>query len=128
MSHRADDPWSPGYEDDPGPLVRPFAVTRGRTAAGPRDLDILTRVSAAGVRTGGDALEREYREILRLCDHTTLSIAEIAAHLHLFVAAAKVLVADLIDGGYLIFRAPPTPESAADPTLLRAVLEGIRRL
>ncbi|RMI28845.1 DUF742 domain-containing protein [Nocardia stercoris] len=128
MSHRTDDPWSQEYQDDPGPLVRPFAVTRGRTASGSQDLDILTLVSTAGVRTDGDTLDREYREILRLCAGATLSVAEIAAHLHLFVAAAKVLVADLIDAGYLIFRAPPTPESAVDPVLLRAVLEGIKRL
>ena len=114
--------------EDPGPLVRPFAVTRGRAGKDLHSLDILTLVMTA--RSGSDTtgLDREYREILRLCQHQALSIAEIAAHMNLLLAAVKVLVSDLIDTGYLIHR-PPRPATARpDIQLLQAVLEGVRRL
>ncbi|RDI55986.1 DUF742 domain-containing protein [Nocardia mexicana] len=123
MTRHPDDPWPP---DDPGPLVRPFAVTRGRAHTAVRDLDLLTLVSAVGPDAG--TLDREYREILRLCAERPLSVAEIAAHLGLFVAAAKVLVGDLITAGYVTFHSPAPPDYAPDPELLRAVLEGIRRI
>ncbi|MGV9674102.1 DUF742 domain-containing protein [Nocardia sp. NPDC003482] len=115
-------------DDDPGPLVRPYAVTRGRVARrGLRELDITTLVSAVGVPADLGALDPEYREILRLCAEHPLSIAELSAHTRLFVSAVKVLVGDLVDTGRLTLHAPaPTP--AADLDLLRAVLAGIRRL
>ncbi len=114
--------------EDPGPLVRPFAVTRGRAGKDLHSLDILTMVKTA--RSGSDTtgLDREYREILRLCQHQALSIAELAAHMNLLLAAVKVLVSDLIDTGYLIHR-PPRPAAARpDIQLLQAVLEGVRKL
>jgi Protein of unknown function (DUF742) len=115
-------------EDDPGPLVRPFAVTRGRTGKGLRSLDILTLVMAARSEADITALDREYREILRLCRHRALSVAEIAAHMNLLLAAVKVLVSDLIDSGYLIYRSPQPAAGRPDIKLLQAVLEGVRKL
>jgi hypothetical protein len=102
-------------EDDPGPLVRPFAVTRGRAGAARSEADIT-------------ALDREYREILRLCRHRALSVAEIGAHMDLLLAAVKVLVSDLIDSGYLIYRSPQPAAGRPDIKLLQAVLEGVRKL
>jgi hypothetical protein len=121
------DGWS--FEDDPGPLVRPFAVTRGRAGKDLHKLDILTLVMAAHSEADTTGLDREYREILRLCQHRALSVAEIAAHLNLLLAAVKVLVSDLIDSGHLIYRPPqPAVAGAPDIKLLQAVLEGVRKL
>jgi hypothetical protein len=118
---------SPG-DEDPGPLVRPFAVTRGRAGKDLHSLDILTLVMTARSEADTTSLDREYREILRLCQYRALSIAEIAAHMNLLLAAVKVLVSDLIDSGYLIHR-PPRPAAAQpDINLLQAVLEGVRKL
>ncbi|WP_083888002.1 DUF742 domain-containing protein [Nocardia asiatica] len=124
-AHRNSD-WD--TDDDPGPLVRPFAVTRGRAGRDVHTLDILTLVVT--VRTVNDAalLDREYSEILRLCRNRPLSIAELAAHLDLLVAAVKVLVSDLIQSGHVIFRSPPPRSERTDPMLLQAVLDGIRRI
>jgi hypothetical protein len=115
-------------EDDPGPLVRPFAVTRGRAGKELRSLDILTLVMAARSEADITALDREYREILRLCRHRALSVAEIGAHMDLLLAAVKVLVSDLIDSGYLIYRSPQPAAGRPDIKLLQAVLEGVRKL
>jgi hypothetical protein len=114
--------------DDPGPLVRPFAVTRGRAGRDLHRLDILTLVMAARSEAEAAALDREYRDILRLCQHRALSVAEIAAHMHLLLAAVKVLVSDLIDAGYLIHRPPVRAADRPDIKLLQAVLEGVRKL
>jgi hypothetical protein len=119
---------TPHDELDPGPLVRPFAVTRGRAGRDLNRLDILTLVMAARSDADITGLNREYREILRLCQYRALSIAEIAAHLNLLLAAVKVLVSDLIDGGYLIHRPPRPVTDRTDITLLQAVLDGVRKL
>jgi hypothetical protein len=118
------------FEDDPGPLVRAFAVTRGRAGKDLHGLDILTLVMAAHGEADITGMNREYREILRLCQHRALSVAEIAAHMNLLLAAVKVLVSDLIDSGHLIHRPPrPVPAAGApDIKLLQAVLEGVRKL
>lgn len=115
-------------EDDPGPLVRPFAVTRGRTGADLIDLDILTLVVATGPDTEPPGLDREYRTILHLCRGRALSIAEIAAHLGLLVAATKVLVNDLITAGHVIYRSPLPENTNSNVSMLRAVLDSVRQI
>ncbi|WP_141810523.1 DUF742 domain-containing protein [Nocardia bhagyanarayanae] len=127
MSERPDEVW--GYEDDdPGPLVRPFALTRGRAGRDLPDLDILTLVISVGYDSDVNELDREYAQIFQLCRHQPMSIVEIAAHLKLLLVTVKVLVSDLIAAGYVIFRSPPRAESGPDPELLQAVLDGIRNL
>ncbi len=115
-------------DDDPGPLVRPFAVTRGRAGKHIHRLDLLTMVMAARTEADITGLDREYREILRLCQHQALSVAEIAAHLKLLLAAVKVLISDLIDSGYLIYQSPRQAAATPDLQLLQAVLDGVRKL
>ena len=120
------DGWS--FEDDPGPLVRPFAVTRGRAGRDLHKLDILTLVMAARSEADVAALDREYREIVRLCQRRALSVAEIAAHMDLLLVAVKVLVSDLIESGHLIYRPPRSAAGRPDIKLLQAVLDGVRKL
>jgi hypothetical protein len=115
-------------DEDPGPLVRPFAVTRGRAGKHLHGLDILTLVMSARPEADSAGLDREYREILRLCEHRALSVAEIAAHMNLLLAAVKVLVSDLIDSGYLIHQQPRPAAAKPDIKLLQAVLNGVRKL
>ena len=64
------------FEGDPGPLVRPFAVTRGRAGKDLHRLDLLTLVMAARPEADVTGLDREYREIMRLCQYQALSVAE----------------------------------------------------
>ncbi|MFE3060208.1 DUF742 domain-containing protein [Nocardia sp. NPDC059239] len=115
-------------DEDPGPLIRPFAVTRGRAGSGSHNLDLLTLVVAVGSETDVVTLEREYGAIVHMCQGRPLSIAEIAAHLNLLVAAVKVLISDLINSGYVIVRSPATAGNRPDSLLLQAVLDGVRKL
>ncbi|WP_109524567.1 DUF742 domain-containing protein [Nocardia aurea] len=128
MNYYEDQFYEPHPEDDPGPLVRPFAVTRGRAGIDLYDLDILTLVVAVGSAVEVTTLDREYGMILRMCQERPLSIVEISAHLNLLVATVKVLVSDLITAGYVIFRSPTPTELRPDTLLIQAVLDGVRRL
>ncbi|MEU1548287.1 DUF742 domain-containing protein [Nocardia sp. NPDC005745] len=120
-----DDEW---IDDEPGPLVRPFAVTRGRAARDLYDLDILTLVVTVRQETDAAGLDPEYGRILRMCQGRPLSIAEIAAELGLLMAAVKVLISDLITSGHVIFRSPTHSVGRPDVRLLQAVLDGVRNI
>ncbi|MGW6728000.1 DUF742 domain-containing protein [Nocardia sp. NPDC055029] len=114
------------FDDDPGPLVRPFAVTRGRAGRNVHDLDLITLVVAIRPLVETTTMDREYEEILRMCDGSPVSIAEISAHLKLMLAAVKVLVSDLISSGHLLHQSPPQSLGRDNIQLLQAVLEGVR--
>ena len=115
------------YDDAAGPLVRPYAVTRGRTKAARHRLDMITLVVT--VRSDADLakLEPEYGRILRLC-RRPLSIVEIAAILNLPLVVVKVLVGDLIDLRYVMYRSTEWPTSDPDTEILQKVLNGLRNL
>ncbi|MET7773451.1 DUF742 domain-containing protein [Nocardia sp. NPDC005366] len=115
-------------DEDPGPLVRPFAVTRGRAGTDLYNLDMLTLVVSVGSPSEITTLDREYGAIIRMCNERPLSIVEISAHLNLLVAAVKVLVSDLITAGYVIFRSPMPTEMQPDTLLIQAVLDGVRKI
>ncbi|MFE3059939.1 DUF742 domain-containing protein [Nocardia sp. NPDC059239] len=116
------------FDDEPGPLVRPFAVTRGRAGGDLHNLDMITLVVAIVPETAAATLDREYGEILRMCQARPLSIAEIAAELNLLIAAVKVLVSDLINSGHVIFRSPRHTSDSPNLQLLKAVLDGVRNI
>lgn len=120
------DPW---FEEDAGPLVRPFAVARGRTRSGRYALDMITLVVTLDPDARLLRTDPEYAEIARLCEYPQ-SIVEVAARIQLPVALTKVLISDLIDDGYLSFRSPSQADSSDfnDLNLLRTVLHGIRNL
>ncbi|MEV0298473.1 DUF742 domain-containing protein [Nocardia sp. NPDC050710] len=122
---RRGEPW---FDEAAGPLVRPYALTRGRTMGAGHDLDILTVVVTADPAPTLRRTEPEYARIVRLCA-APQSVAEVAANLKLPLAVTKILVGDLIGEGHLIFRSPVQPEAGpGDLNVLRAVLDGIRKL
>jgi hypothetical protein len=112
------------FDDEAGPVVRPYAVTRGRTKSNQTELELISLVMTASSDLRLRGGEPEYANILRLCQ-TPVSIAEISARLKLPVGVVKVLVSDLIEQRYLVYGRNPTDE---DGDVLHAVLDGIRRL
>ncbi|MBH0777432.1 DUF742 domain-containing protein [Nocardia bovistercoris] len=117
------------YDDEAGPLVRLYAVTRGRSGGARHKLDMLTLVVNASVGMQPRRPEPEYARILQM-SHSAISVAEVSAALNLPLTSTKILIGDLIDDGLLKFRSPdPAPEAAARNTqLLRAVLKGIQAI
>jgi len=112
------------FDEEAGPLVRPYAMTGGRTRSEQADLELITLVVASRRRHAEpDSMGPEYLRILTLCQNPT-SVAEISAQLELPLGVVKVLLGDLIDQKLVNFRAALTP----DNEVLQAVLNGIRRL
>jgi hypothetical protein len=116
-----DGPW---LDDAAGRLVRPFTVSNGRTRPTVA-LDLMSQVMATGATTLG-YLGPEHALALDLC-RAPVSVAEIAAHLKLPAVVAKVLLADLVDGGALTTKPPAFHHNPTDRALLEAVLDGLRR-
>lgn len=113
------------FDDAAGPLVRPYAVTRGRTRSTQIELEMITLVVALQRPDHPEVmrLDPEHIEILRRCQRPT-SVAEIAAAVHLPLSVVKILIGDLIERQMVIFRTSTTP----DVNVLQAVINGIRRL
>jgi DNA-binding transcriptional ArsR family regulator len=121
-----DDSW---LDDEAGPVVRPYAVIRGRTRpSGEKNLDLLSMVISAR-RTPLDpwALAPEHFSILQLC-RVPISVADLASDLNLPLGAVRVLISDLRDRGLLTVRPPMTSARRHDPRILREVADGLRRL
>lgn len=119
----------PWFDDEAGPLVRPYTMTGGRTGTS-RELDLITLVIAARWDLDLSRLDGEYRDIVRMCGNP-LSVAEVSAGLSLPLAVTKILIGDLIERGYLMARSPSVADissQAPDLSLLQAVLDGIRKL
>ncbi|MER8187310.1 DUF742 domain-containing protein [Kitasatospora sp. NPDC094015] len=119
-------------------MVRPYTVTRGRTAPERDDFSLITVLTTARDRSGGTqaaarpgprGLQPEHRVVLERCRRSA-ALAEVAAELRLPVSLAKILVADLVDQGLLLARAPLAVAvgGRSDLGLLSAVREGLRRL
>ena len=120
MTTPGDDVWLDG---DSGRLVRPYAVTNGRTSASVQ-LDLLSMV----VATGGShsTLEPDHLQALGLCLRPA-SVAEIAARLRLPAAVTKVLLADLVDSGAVRTEPPHPLSDPSDRVLLERLLDGLQR-
>lgn len=116
-------------EDPRGALVRPYAVTRGRTE--PRQdiaIEAVLTASAAAVDESRFAGHDKYR-IAMMCGSRAQSLAEIAAHARLPLGIARVLAADMVAEGLLtLHSAAPTEVYEERMELLERVLSGLRRL
>jgi len=123
--------------DEPtGALVRPYAVTRGRTR--PR-LDIaieaLVETTVRGRNNdlrSGTAHIREHQYIASLCDGRLQSLAEIAARMKLPLGVARVIIADMAADGLVAVYEPTSFDGDSNDSvgteLLERVLSGLRRL
>ena len=115
------------FDEAAGPLVRPYAVTKGRTSSSKYRLELITLVVALRPEVYAAVVEPEYARVLRVCT-VPQSVAEVAARVDLPLCVVKVLISDLIDRNYLIFRSDWGQEGRPDVAMLRKVLDGIRRL
>ncbi|MDH6579887.1 DUF742 domain-containing protein [Kitasatospora sp. MAP5-34] len=125
----------PGYlddyddEQDSGPLIRPFAMTGGRTR--PRyELALEALVSANVAPDRLATMLPEHQRICTLCTEVK-SVAEVSALLNIPLGVARILVADLAEAGLVAIHQPAAGgESGNQPdvTLLERVLSGLRNL
>lgn len=116
-------------QDPRGALVRPYAVTRGRTEP-LRDIAIeAILVTTPRGRQEAAFAGRDRQMIAQLCDGRALSLAEIAAHMRMPLGVARVLVADMAVDGLLSLHDPSVNDDYYDRMeLLERVLSGLRKL
>ncbi|MFE2560468.1 DUF742 domain-containing protein [Streptomyces sp. NBC_00090] len=111
------------------PLVRPYAMTGGRTR--PRyqlAIEALVSTTADLARLQGQL--PEHQRICQLCIEIK-SVAEISALLSIPLGVARILVADLAEAGLVAIHQPGGDEAAGGQpavTLLERVLSGLRKL
>ena len=124
----ADSKW---VDRNAGPVVRPYAVTGGRTEPAEGEvLDLITIIVDAG-RGSVDAdpieFSPEHRRIVTLCRRPA-TVADVASDTALPLGVVRVLLADLIQSGRI--KVLPQRPAGQQPStdLLREVLHGLRAL
>ncbi|MER6419321.1 DUF742 domain-containing protein [Streptomyces sp. NPDC001137] len=120
------------FDDEAGPVVRPYAMTRGRTtSAGQHRLDLIAVVVTEPHADDPDAdatLSPEHVDIVDMCRDAPQSVAELAAGLDLPIGVVRVLVGDLVAGEFVHVTRPVPPAELPDESILRDVINGLRAL
>ncbi|NUR88264.1 MAG: DUF742 domain-containing protein [Nonomuraea sp.] len=111
---------------DAGPIVRPYALIRGRTRSSGELLDLIATVSAAGEAVP-EQLGPEQRQIMRAA-RSPISVADVAVELDLPVGVVRVLLGDLRDQGLLSVTSPSAAAPRTNERILKEVINGLRAL
>ena len=120
-----DDHW---LDEEAGPVVRPYAVIRGRTRPSGEKLDLIAIITAVrGAHPDPSSLDPEHLEVLRLCRLPT-SVADIAADLDLPLGVVRILLGDLRERSLVSIHNPIPPARLPDVQVLKEVVDGLRRL
>ncbi|MCD0483115.1 DUF742 domain-containing protein [Streptacidiphilus sp. ASG 303] len=124
----ADGPGAHWFEEEAGPLVRPYTFTRGRTRpAREHELELMSVVTPVP-GAAAPVLDHARSSLLRLLGGTPRPVAELAADADLPLGVVRVLLGDLLDAGLVRVAPPPPRTGRPDAALLREVVEGLRRL
>ena len=121
--HHGGGEWVDG---DAGPVVRPYALTGGRTRPSGERIDLIDMVRGVQVVGLNLRLTPEQARVLASCQ-IPLALVELAADLGLAIGVVRILISDLRERGLVtIHRARPA--GVSDLTILRQVADGLRRL
>lgn len=116
------------WVDDAGPVVRPYAMTSGRTRPTKGTFDLVSIIRATGpVGRLGPGAPPEQVAIIRLSQHP-ISVAEVAAHLDLPLSVVRVFLGDLLHLELIVVRQPQYLGRQISDELLEAMLDGLRAL
>lgn len=114
------------YDEEAGPIVRPYLITRGRTPSQNTRLDRASQVVTVQPwpQTPRLELTPEHRTILDSC-HRPVSLAELAATMSRPLGVVRVLCGDLLNHEAVVVRSPHTQVSRQ---ILEQVYHGLCRL
>jgi hypothetical protein len=115
-------------DQEAGPVVRPYAVTKGRTApSGGALFGLIDIVVGTGERSSQDFRPGpEHRRILGVCQRPT-SVVDLTSEIDLPLGVVRVLLGDLTEAG-MVRVIPGQREAEPDQRLLRMVLDGLESL
>jgi len=115
-------------DEEAGPVVRPYALTRGRTRPTGEVLDLIALVTAVrGIEVDRVSLDPEHLALLRMC-RLPASVADLASDLDLPLGVIQVFLADLRTRKLISVHQPTPPAQLPDAQILREVADGLRRL
>jgi hypothetical protein len=112
-----------------GPVVRPYALIRGRTRHSGEAFDLVATVTATRMGVADPtALAPEHLSVLHLARAPT-TVVDIASDVDLPLGVVRILLADLRELGLVSIRPPvSTKAQQVDRNTLREVLHGLRAL
>ncbi|GAA1506011.1 DUF742 domain-containing protein [Sphaerisporangium rubeum] len=114
-------------DEDAGPLVRPYTVTRGRTRPTGPDFDMMALVTAVPGTRPRHGLGPEHMRLLRMCAEPT-SVVDLASDSGLPLTVTRVLLGDLREQRLVSVRTPAGVASLPQERILREVIQGLRAL
>ncbi|WP_067137766.1 DUF742 domain-containing protein [Microtetraspora malaysiensis] len=115
-------------DEDAGPIVRPYALTGGRTRSSGDDFDLISIVTAVeGRRADEGPLGPEQRRILAIA-REPMSVADIASEIDLPLGVVRVLLGDLHDHELISVRPPAQVAPLPSERILKEVINGLRAL
>jgi hypothetical protein len=110
-----------------GPVVRPYALTQGRTRHAGESFDLVATVRATRAIADPALLAPEHISVLRLA-RTPTTVADIASDVDLPLGVVRVILADLRELGLIAISTPIVMAERFDKHTLREVLNGLRGL
>lgn len=112
------------YDEDAGPVQRPYSITDGRTQP-----DIALELESLVCATGDvpDRLDPMLEEVLHLCQ-SVAAVVEVSARLGTPIVVTKILLSDLITHGAVQKVGRTVPDSPPHLDILEAMLRGLKRL
>jgi len=117
------------FDAQAGPVVRPYALTQGRTRHSGAAFDLVATVMAISTGMGvPNTLSPEHIAVLQLVQSPT-AVVDIASDVDLPLGVVRILLADLREMGLVNISAPvSTKPRQVDKNTLREVLYGLRSL
>ncbi|MBF8193382.1 DUF742 domain-containing protein [Nonomuraea sp. K274] len=112
-------------DEEAGPVVRPYALIRGRTRSSGDAFDLVATVRTIGDPPGD--LGPEQHRILRAA-RNPISVADLAVEIDLPVGVVRVLLGDLRDHGLISVTSASAEGSRANERILKEVINGLRAL
>jgi Protein of unknown function (DUF742) len=112
---------------DAGPVVRPYALTRGRTRHTGESFDLVAAVTATRAVPDLATLAPEHVSVLQLARART-TVADIASEVDLPLGVVRIILADLRELGLVAIGTPALMAERIDKHTLREVLNGLRGL
>jgi Protein of unknown function (DUF742) len=114
------------FDSEAGPVVRPYAVTKGRTSSA-TTFGLIDVVVATGERPPEHFRPGpEHRLILASC-RRPMPVVDLTSEINLPLGVVRVLLGDLTDEG-LLRVVSAQREALPDQRLLRMVLDGLESL
>jgi hypothetical protein len=113
---------------DTQPVVRPYAMTSGRTRPVEGSFDLTAIIAAIRPPSAlGVAYGPEHVAIIRMCQRP-LAVVEVTAHLALPLNVVRVFLGDLLQLNLVVVHPPEPADARLSDEILKALLAGLHAL